>query len=306
VIAYIDGHKERFGVEPICAVLRDAGVPIAPSTYYAARSRPVSARARRDEWLSAEITDVWKDNYEVYGARKVWQALRRKGITVARCTVERLMRELGISGATRGKARRTTVPAKDGIRAGDLVNRRFAAQRPNALWVADFTYVPTWSGTVYVAFVIDVFSRRMVGWKADTRMRTDLVLDALEMALWARDHAGHPAGPGLVHHSDAGSQYTSISFTDHLMATGIAASIGSVGDAYDNALAESTIGLYKTELINRRGPWRTRDQVEYATLEYIDWYNNRRLHGEIGHVPPAEHEAVYYRELQPTPAGAVD
>jgi putative transposase len=206
VITYIDRHKERFGVEPICAVLREAGASIAPSTYYAAKSRPASARARRDEWLRTQITDVWKDNYEVYGARKVWQALRRKGITVARCTVERLMRELGITGVTRGKARRTTIPAADGVRAGDLVNREFTAERPNALWVADFTYVPTWSGTVYVAFVIDVFSRRMVGWKADTRMHTDLVLDALEMALWARDHAGHPTGPGLVHHSDAGSQ----------------------------------------------------------------------------------------------------
>jgi putative transposase len=306
VIAYIDGHRERFGVEPICAVLRDAGVPIAPSTYYAARSRPPSARARRDEWLSVEITNVWKDNYEVYGARKVWEALRRKGISVARCTVERLMRELGITGATRGKAKRTTVPAADGVRAGDLVNRRFTAERPNALWVADFTYVATRSGTVYVAFVIDVFSRRIVGWKTDTRMRTGLVLDALEMALWTRDHSGHPAGAGLVHHSDAGSQYTSISFTDHLAATGVDASIGSVGDAYDNALAESTIGLYKTELINKQGPWHTRDQVEYATLEYIDWYNNRRLHGKIGHVPPVEHETVYYREHQPIRAGAIN
>jgi putative transposase len=306
VIDYIDQHKQRFGVEPICVVLRQAGVSIAPSTYYAAQSRPASTRARREEWLCEQITTVWRDNYEVYGARKVWQALRRKGITVARCTVERLMRRLGIAGVTRGKARRTALAAADGVRAGDLVNRRFTAQRPNALWVADFTYVPTHSGTVYVAFVIDVFSRRIVGWKADTSMRTDLVLDALQMALWARDHAGHPAGPGLVHHSDAGAQYTSISFTDHLMATGIDASIGSVGDAYDNALAESTIGLYKTELIIRRGPWRTRDQVEYATLEYIDWYNNRRLHSRIGHLPPAEHEAVYYREHQPTPAGAVN
>lgn len=279
---------------------------IAPSTYYAAKSRPTSARARRDEWLCTEIMTVWKDNYEVYGARKVWQALRRKGIKVARCTVQRLMGELGIAGVTRGKTRRTTITAKDGVRAGDLVNRQFTAPRPNTLWVADFTYVPTWSGTVYVAFVIDVFSRRMVGWKADTSMRTGLVLDALEMALWARDHAGHPAGPGLVHHSDAGAQYTSISFTDHLIATGIDASIGSVGDAYDNALAESTIGLYKTELIGKQGPWRTRDQVEYATLEYIDWYNNRRLHGQIGHLPPAEYEAVYYREHQSTPAGAVN
>jgi putative transposase len=195
VTAYIDGHRERFGVEPICAVLRDAGVPIAPSTYYAARSRPPSARARRDEWLSVEITNVWKDNYEVFGARKVWQALRRREISVARCTVERLMRELGITGATRGKAKRTTVPAPDGVRAGDLVNRRFTAERPNALWVADFTYVATRSGTVYVAFVIDVFSRRMVGWKADTRMRTGLVPDALEMACGPGTTPVIPPGP---------------------------------------------------------------------------------------------------------------
>jgi putative transposase len=306
VIDYVDTHREEFGVEPICTVLREAGVPIAPSTYYAATSRPVSARAQRDEQLRGQVMTVWKDNYEVYGARKVWQALRRRGTTVARCTVERLMRQLGIAGAGRGKARRTTIPAADGVRAGDLVNRQFTATGPNALWVADFTYVPTRSGTVYVALVIDVFSRRIVGWKADTSMRTDLVLDALQMALWARNHAGHPAGPGLVHHSDAGSQYTSISFTDHLIATGIDASIGSVGDAYDNALAETTIGLYKTELIGKRGPWWTRDQVEYATLEYLDWYNNRRLHSRIGHLPPAEYEALYYRGHQPTPAGVVN
>lgn len=306
MIDYIDRHRQEFGVEPICRVLRQAGVRIAPSSYYAAKARPASARSVRDERLKSEIQDVWKENYEVYGARKVWFALRRKGVPVARCAVERLMRELGIAGAVRGGPRRTTVPAKDGHRAGDPVDRDFTARRPNALWVADFTYVPTWSGTVYVAFVIDVFSRRIVGWKADTSMRTALVLDTLEMALWTRAHVGHPVAEGLVHHSDAGSQYTSFAFTDHLLAAGIDASIGSVGDAYDNALAESTIGLYKTELIGKQGPWRTRDQVEYATLEYIDWYNNRRLHSSIGHLPPTEVETVYYGQHQPTPAGAVN
>jgi putative transposase len=306
VIDYIDAHKEAFGVEPICRVLRQAGVAIAPSTYYAAKARPASARAVRDGELKEHIMAVWKDNYEVYGARKIWNALHRKGIKAARCTVERLMRELGIAGAVRGKTRRTTIPAGDGVRAGDLVGRDFAVRRPDALWVADFTYVPAWSGTVYVAFVVDAFSRRIAGWKADTRMTTSLVLDALEMALWSRDHAGHPVSEPLVHHSDAGSQYTSIAFTDHLAREGIEASIGSAGDAYDNALAESAIGLYKTELIKPRGPWRTLDDVEYATLEYIDWYNNRRLHGEIGHLPPAEHEAAYYRQHRPTPAGIVN
>ncbi|WP_235925921.1 IS3 family transposase [Actinokineospora pegani] len=306
VIDYIDRHKQEFGVEPICRVLRQAGVAIAPSTYYAAKARPASARAVRDGELRTEILSVWRDNYQVYGARKIWIALRRRGIMVARCTVERLMRELGITGVVRGRPRRTTIPAKDGRRAGDLVDRDFTAGRPNALWVADFTYVSTWSGIVYVAFVIDVFSRRIVGWKADTTKRTALVLDALEMALWARGHTGHPIAAGLIHHSDAGSQYTSLAFTDHLLTAGIDASIGSVGDAYDNALAESTIGLYKTELINRQGPWHTRDQVEYATLEYIDWYNNRRLHSRIGHLTPAEVEAVHYRQHQPTPAGTIN
>ncbi len=306
MIDYIDRHKQEFGVEPICRVLRQAGVAIAPSTYYAAKARPASARAVRDGELRTEILSVWRDNYQVYGARKIWIALRRRGIMVARCTVERLMRELGITGVVRGRPRRTTIPAKDGRRAGDLVDRDFTAGRPNALWVADFTYVSTWSGIVYVAFVIDVFSRRIVGWKADTTKRTALVLDALEMALWARGHTGHPIAAGLIHHSDAGSQYTSLAFTDHLLTAGIDASIGSVGDAYDNALAESTIGLYKTELINRQGPWHTRDQVEYATLEYIDWYNNRRLHSRIGHLTPAEVEAVHYRQHQPTPAGTIN
>ena len=287
-------------------MLRQAGVSIAPSTYYAAKSRPPSTRAVRDEEIKTEILAVWKDNYQVYGARKIYRELRRKGIEVARCTVERLMRQLGITGAVRGAPKRTTIPAKDGVRAGDLVNRDFAADRPNALWVADFTYVATWAGTVYVAFVLDVFSRRIVGWKADTSRDTSLVLDALEMALWTRDHAGYPVGSSLVLHSDAGSQYTSISFTNHLVQQGIDASIGTVGDAYDNALMESAIGLYKTELIKPGGPWRTLDDVEFATLEYLDWYNNHRLHGEIGHLPPTKHEALYYRQHHQTPAMAIN
>jgi putative transposase len=285
-----------FGVEPICRVLTEHGVPIAPSTYYAARSRPPSARAVRDEYLRAGISRVWRDNYEVYGAEKVWLELNRQGVRVARCTVERLMRELGLRGVRRGKKIRTTIPGKDGQRAGDLLNRDFTAPAPNRRWVADFTYVATWSGIVYVAFVVDIYSRAIVGWSAATHRRAKLVLDALQMALWRRDRSGHPAGPGLIHHSDAGSQYTSFRFTAHLIESGIDASIGSVGDAYDNALMESAIGLYKTELIKGKGPWKTLADVELATAEYVDWFNSRRLHGAIGHIPPAEHEASYYAQ----------
>lgn len=288
-----------FGVEPICRVLSGHGLKIAPSTYYAARSRPASARAVRDERLKAEISRVWRENFEVYGAEKVWLELNRQGIQVARCTTQRLMRELGLQGARRGRKVRTTVPGKDGQRAGDLLNRDFTAPAPNRRWVADFTYVATWSGIVYVAFVVDIYSRAIVGWSAASHKRAKLVLDALQMALWRRDRSGHPAGPGLVHHSDAGSQYTSFRFTAHLIESGIDASIGTVGDAYDNALMESAIGLYKTELINRRGPWKSLADVELATAEYTDWFSNQRLHGAIGHIPPAEHEAHYYAQTQP-------
>jgi putative transposase len=286
-------------------VLSEHGLKIAPSTYYAARSRPPSARAVRDEQLKAEISRVWRDNYEVYGAEKVWLELNRQGVPVARCTVERLMRELGIQGARRGRKIRTTIPGKDGQRAGDLINRDFTAAAPDRRWVADFTYVASWSGIVYVAFVVDIYSRAIVGWSAATHKRAKLVLDALQMALWRRDRSGHPAGPGLIHHSDAGSQYTSFRFTAHLIESGIDASIGTVGDAYDNALMESAIGLYKTELIKKKGPWKTLADVELATAEYIDWFNSSRLHGSIGHIPPAEHEANYYAQ-NPTrlPAGA--
>jgi len=294
-VRFIAGHQARFGVEPICRVLTEHGCPIAPSTYYDAKDRPPPARARRDELLRAAITRVHAANYGVYGARKVWLALNREGIPVARCTVERLMRELGLAGVRRGKRRRTTVADPAAARPADLVGRRFHRPAPDRLWVADFTYVPTWSGTVYVAFVIDAYSRRILGWRAATSMRTALVLDALEQAIWTRQRGGVAGLAGLVHHTDAGSQYTSIAFTERLGAAGAQPSVGSVGDAYDNALAETVIGLYKTELIKPCGPWRTAEQVEVATLDWADWYNHRRLFESCGDIPPAELEDVYYR-----------
>lgn len=297
---FIDEHKSRFGgVEPICRVLCEHGVSIAPSTYYAAKARPRSARAIRDAYLAGEIRRVHAENYSVYGAHKVWRQLNREGIPVARCTVRRLMTAAGLRGVVRGKRIRTTVANPGQERPADLLNRDFTAPAPNRRWVADFTHVATWAGVVYVAFVVDIYSRAIVGWAAATNKRTRLVLDAVDMGLWRRDRAGHPVEAGLVHHSDAGSQYTSFRFTSHLLETGIDASIGSVGDAYDNALMESTIGLYKTELIKPRGPWRTHAQVELATAEWIDWYNQRRLHTEIGDIPPVEHEANYYAQTRP-------
>jgi putative transposase len=301
-VRFIDEHRERFGgVEPICRVLTEHGAKIAPSTYYAAMSRPASARAVRDGQLRAEITRVWKENYEVYGADKVWLELNRQGVGVARCTVERLMRDLGLHGVRRGKKIRTTVRDERHERAGDLLGRDFTAPAPNRRWVADFTHVAAWSGIVYVAFVVDVYSRAIVGWAAATSKRTKLVLDALQMALWRRDRDGRPAGPGLVHHSDAGSQYTSFAFTAHLIEAGIDGSIGTVGDALDNALMESAIGLYKAELIKKQEPWKTLADIELATAEYVDWFNTRRLHTAIGGIPPAEHEAAYYAQTQPEP-----
>jgi putative transposase len=278
-------------------VLTEHDCSIAPSTYYAHHKRLAepSARTVRDEELKELIKEVYNTNYRVYGARKVWRELGRQGHSVARCTVERLMRELGITGAVRGKKVITTIADPAAERAPDLVDRQFVADAPNHCWVADFTHVKTWSGVVYVAFVVDTFSRRIVGWSAATSKETRLVLDALEMALWQRDRDGLPHRPGeLIHHSDAGSQYTSFRLAEHLDAVGIAASIGSVGDAYDNALMESTIGLYKTELIKPGRPWKTLAQVELATAEWTDWYNHRRLHGEIGHVPPVEYENTHY------------
>jgi len=290
MVSFIDEQRESYGVEPICAVL-----PIAPSTYYerkAQQAHPerLSARARRDLELQVEIGRVWEENFRVYGARKVWRQLNREGIRVARCTVERLMGDLGLSGAVRGRKFKTTVTDDTAAQPADLVCREFTASRPNQLWVSDLTYVATWQGFAYVAFVIDVFSRMIVGWRASRSLRTDLALDALEQALWAR-----PASGGLVHHSDRGVQYLSIRYTERLAEAGIEPSVGSVGDSYDNALAESVIGLYKTEVIRRRGPWKNLEEVEFATLEWIDWFNNRRLLEPIGNIPPVEFEEVYYR-----------
>ncbi|WP_327667833.1 MULTISPECIES: IS3 family transposase [unclassified Streptomyces] len=265
-----------------------------------------SARAIRDAYLKAQISRVHADNYGVYGVRKVWRQLHREGIEAARCTVARLMRDLGLEGARRGKKIRTTIRDDGHDRAADLLQRDFTASRPNERWVADFTYVATWSGIVYVAFVVDVFSRAIVGWSAATSKRAKLVLDALDMALWRRDRAGTPIGPGLVHHSDAGRQYTSFAFTAHLLDAGIDASIGTVGDALDNALMESQIGLYKTELIKPRRPWRGLSDVELGTAEWVDWFNNQRLHTAIGDIPPHEHETNYYAQHQPQPAAGVN
>jgi putative transposase len=291
MIAYIDANRDRFGVEPICQVL-----PIAPSTYYAARCRLLSAHRRRDEELKAKIRRVHAEHFGVYGARKVWRQLHREGIAVARCTVERLMRELGLEGVRRGKGRRTTTPDAAAARPADLVERDFSAARPNQLWVADLTYVATWSGFVYVALVIDAFSRFLVGWQAARSLRTELALDALEMAIWRRQ----AQLDGLVHHSDRGSQYLSIRYTERLAEAGAVTSVGSRGDSYDNALAETIIGLYKTELVRQRGPWRGLDEVEYATLEWVDWFNHRRLLEPIGYVPPAEFEAAFRRKEDPS------
>ncbi len=287
MITFIDEHRKSYGVEPICQQL-----PIAPSTYRGAKARPPSARALRDEALRAEIGRVHTENFGVYGARKVWRQLNREGVEVARCTVERLMRDLGLEGVRRGKARKTTTPDERGARPADLVERNFSAARPNELWVADLTYVATWSGFVYASFVIDVYSRFIVGWQTSRSLRTDLAIDALEMAIWQRQGDLH----GLVHHSDRGSQYLSIRYTERLAEAGAVTSVGSKGDSYDNALAETLIGLYKTELIRRRGPWKGIDDVEFATLEWVDWFNHRRLLEPIGNVPPAEFEEVYYRK----------
>ena len=248
---------------------------------------------QRDRVLSEEIRRVRKENFEVYGARKVWLQLNREDIAVARCTVERLMRTMGLRGVVRGRTCRTTVSEGSVARPGDLVQRQFSATRPNQLWVADFTYVATWTGFVYVAFVIDVYSRGIVGWRVARTMRADLVLDALEQALWSRRDID-----GLVHHSDRGSQYLSIRYSERLAEAGVAPSVGRRGDSYDNALAETIIGIYKTEVIRHRGPWRTIDMVEHATLEWVDWFNNRRLLEPIGDIPPAEKEIAYYNELQ--------
>jgi transposase InsO family protein len=291
MIAFIDDHRRAYGVEPICKVL-----PIAPSTYHdhvAKRVDPtkLSARAKRDRALRPEIRRVFKANFDVYGARKVWRQLGREGIPVARCTVERLMADLGLQGAIRGKPVRTTLSDKAAPCPLDHVNRRFHAPAPNLLWLSDFTYVSTWSGFVYVAFVIDAYARRIVGWRVSRTAHANFVLDALEQALHERRPV-HRAG--LVHHSDRGSQYVSIKYTERLAEAGIEPSVGSVGDSYDNALAETINGLYKAEVIHRRGPWRSFEAVEFATLTWVDWFNNRRLLEPIGNIPPAEAEARFY------------
>jgi transposase InsO family protein len=288
MVTFIDEHRDEHGVEPICEQL-----PIAPSTYHEQKAREVDPsrlpdRAVRDAALREEIERVWKENFGAYGARKVWHQLGREGTEVARCTVERLMRAMGLQGVVRGRRHKTTIPDETAPRPLDLVQRNFTAERPNQLWVADLTYVATWRGFVYVAFITDVFSRKIVGWRVSNSLRSDLALDALEQALHAR-----PDLRGLVHHSDRGVQYLSIRYTERLDEMGIAPSVGSVGDSYDNALAETINGLYKAEVIRRNGPWRNLEEVEFATLEWIDWFNNRRLFGPIGNIPPVEFEALY-------------
>jgi len=301
MIAFIDDHRGAYGVEPICEVL-----PIAPSTYHAHAARrrdpaKLSTRARRDAALKEEIRRVFEENFGVYGARKVWRQLRRERQEVARCTVARLMKAMGLQGVIRGRTVRTTVSDKAAPCPLDRVNRQFRSPRPNALWVSDFTYVATWAGFVYVAFVIDTYARRIVGWRASPTAHASFVLDALEQAL----HDRRPVrGGGLVHHSDRGVQYVSIKYTERLAQAGVEPSVGSVGDSYDNALAETINGLYKAEVIHRRGPWRNFEAVEFATLQWVDWFNNRRLLEPIGNIPPAEAEQRYYEALRKMPLAA--
>jgi putative transposase len=295
MIAFIDDHRKQYGVEPICRVL-----PIAPSTYHeraAQRRDPerMSGRAKGDEMLKVEVKRVFDSNFGVYGVRKVWWQLLREGFLVARCTVERLMRKMGLKGVIRGRTVRTTIGDKAVPCPLDHVNRQFHAPAPNRLWLSDFTYVATWSGVVYVALVIDAYARRILGWRVSRTAHAGFALDALEQALHERRPTG---GAGLVHHSDRGSQYVSMKYTDRLAVAGIEPSVGSVGDSYDNALAETINGLYKAELIHRRGPWRSFEAVEFATLEWVDWFNHRRLMGPIGNIPPAEAEQRYYASLE--------
>ncbi|WP_420935495.1 IS3 family transposase [Alteromonas sp. A081] len=292
IVQFIDKHRALHGVEPICRVLRTA-----PSTYYRCKAMEAAPaqgcqRYHMDEALKPEIMRVWQESRQCYGVRKVWKQLKREGFTVARCTVARLMKVLEIQGVRRGRRCITTIPDESAAKPLDLVNREFTAQRPNQLWVADITYVATWSGFVYVAFVIDVFSRKLVGWRVMKTMQTQLILDALEQALWAR---GKPKG--VIHHSDRGSQYVSIRYSERLSEAGFSASVGSIGDSYDNALAETINGLYKTEVIHKDGPWKGLEQVELATLDWVDWFNNRRLLSSIGDIPPLEYEENYYRQL---------
>ena len=294
MIAFIDDHRQAYGVEPICRVL-----PIAPSTYHAHLARRADPsrlpdRVRRDAHLKVKIRRVFEENFRVYGVRKVWRQLWREGVTAARCTVARVMRNMGLRGAVRGKPLRTTISDRAALCPLDRVNRQFHASAPDRLWLADFTYVSTWTGFVYIAFVIDAYARRIVGWRASRTAHADFVLDALEQAL----HDRRPASlSGLVHHSDRATQYVSIKYTERLAEAGIEPSVGSVGDSYDNALAETINGLYKAEVVHRRGPWRTFEAIEFATLEWVDWFNNRRLLEPIGFIPPAEAEERYFAML---------
>jgi putative transposase len=291
-VAFVDSQKVEHGVQPVLRALQDTPAEIAPSTYYAAKARSQSARAARDRRLTETITRVHAENYGVYGARKIWHELHRQDVEVARCTVERLMRAAGLRGLLRDKTPRTTRPAAETERPRDLVKRDFTAARPNQLWVADLTYVRTAVGWVYAAFVLDVCSRLIVGWQVSTSLYTDLALDALKMGIWRRENQGADLD-GLVHHSDRGVQYRAIRYTQRLAEAGAVASVGSKGDSFDNAMAEAFNSLYKAELVRNTGPWHGLDDLEIATVEYIDWYNNRRLHGELGHVPPAEYEALH-------------
>ena len=299
MVTFIDDYRDEYGVEPICRVL-----PIAPSVYYARKAceadpARLSKRAVRDMELREDIERVWKENFGVYGARKVWRQLRREGFDVARCTVERLMRAMGLQGVVRGRRVKTTIPDDQAERPMDLVKRDFTASRPNQLWLADITYVATWRGFVYVAFITDAFSRKIVGWRVSNSLRSDLALDALEQALHARSGL-----EGLVHHSDRGVQYLSIRYSERLKDAGIEPSVGSVGDSYDNALAETINGLYKAEVIWPNGPWRSIEEVEFDTLELVDWFNHRRLLEPIGDIPPAEFEAMYFQQQNETASGA--
>ena len=294
LVEYIDEYRDRFGVEPICTVLSGAGTQIAPSTYYAAKKRVPSARSVSDAATLAKIVTIHAENYGVYGIRKVHAELHRQGHKVARCTTHRLMKSVGLHGVSRAKGPRTTIPGNGPDTRPDLVQRTFTATAPDQLWVADITYCRTFAGWVYAAFVIDVFSRRVVGWQLSKNLRTDLALDALEMGLWERARSGRDTA-GLIHHSDKGVQYLAVRYTQRLADAGAVASVGSTGDSYDNALAEAFNSLFKAELIRNRGPWRCIDDLEIAVAEYIDWFNHRRLHGELGLVPPVEYENQHYR-----------
>lgn len=291
-VEFVDSRRVEHGVQPVLAALEQTPAAIASSTYYAHKTRPASTRTLRDAELLEVIERVHEQNYGVYGARKVWAEMNRQGHDIARCTVERLMRCAGLRGLLRDKSPRTTRPAAETARPADLVERDFTASRPNQLWVADLTYVRTSAGWVYAAFVLDVYSRMIVGWQVSTSLYTDLALDALQMAIWRRRADGADLA-GLTHHSDRGVQYRAIRYTQRLAEAGAVASVGSVGDSYDNAMAEAFNSLFKAELVRNKGPWRGLDDLEFATVEYIDWYNNRRLHGELGHVPPAEYEQLH-------------